>query len=385
MAYNIHLSRLASGNFAKWFESRGHGSWIINWYDDFDSTVLTPYNFVDTNTGVQYSVMYPTSSFEISSFIHESLPSESLKYLEQLCPNTISGIVHLAQYDDMILGIGGQTQDCIKARFLPEDAAEFALVPSTVSTPDGFEQYKKWQQLRQCVAIYLPSSEIALSADNEDAMANKWELSGMGWNYFIEAPIESSEFWVDFYEGRFQCNFGNMKNEYDPCWNLSAEVSADYTVSPGMVTSAIIRNTRYYTNFNVNEECVWAAYTFGKDYNNSTNPEILSSIGYYVEGNIKPTCIPMEPVSTPYLPPSSAHMFEHIERIAGFNRFGNLQLHKSNLFSVAIKDSGINSTFIGTSADKMNIQQSITNIITNIVKKISPAHTELFKIYFTGK
>ena len=394
MSFNIHLSRLAVGTVNKWFESKLDGSFIVNWPRPTTPHKMSPYNFNDTTVSAEISTWYPTSSFVVSSYIKTSLPTQDLEYLESVAPNTPSGFIHIAQFDDTVIGIGEMTPNCIQTRFLDEDQTHFDaafLALSGITDPDTFatliDQYKTWQEIEQTIAIYLPSSVIALSADNEDAIAPIYVLSGVGFNYISEIPCENSDLYFDFFDGRIQANFGNMKNMYDQDWNVSAEVLTGWVDLPhtsSYVSSALLKNPRTYVNLNVNEDCVWAAYTFDRDYCNTTSAMVPSSIGYYVESNIVPTTIPME-ISGGYISPTSAHMFQHIERIAGFNRIGYTKLHKSNLFSIVLRNTNLNSGFAETSATKANVQQSIINIITNIVKKIAPGYTEMFRVYFTDK
>jgi len=185
----------------------------------------------------------------------------------------------------------------------------------------------------------------------------------------------------DFNHGIILANTGNMKNMYDPHWNVSAFVSASYASPSGFVISALLDQARYYKDIQVNDKTIWACYTFGDKYHNASQPVVASGINYFSSSNIKPTVIPMSAEADPVFE-TSAHSYEFIERIAGFNRISMQQTHKSNLFSIRLKDTGINSL----SADvKTKLQISINNLIENIIRKITPINTQLFKIYWVGK
>lgn len=82
-------------------------------------------------------------------------------------------------------------------------------------------------------------------------------------------------------------------------------------------------------------------------------------------------------------PMSLAMAYDYIENIDGFYRYQNVPKHKSNLFSIRIKNSNVNDSYFGT--DKNTIQKSINNIITKIIDKIVPIHTQLFNIFWTGE
>jgi hypothetical protein len=75
-------------------------------------------------------------------------------------------------------------------------------------------------------------------------------------------------------------------------------------------------------------------------------------------------------------------LYEFAERIEGVYPMREIPLHISNLFSIRIRNSNINESYSGD--DKENIQKTIDNIIGNIIDKITPVHTQLFKIEWIG-
>jgi len=79
--------------------------------------------------------------------------------------------------------------------------------------------------------------------------------------------------------------------------------------------------------------------------------------------------------------------FEFIDRIKQINRFRNVGLHKSNIFSISIKDSGLNESIQNTydEATKLQLQSGINNLIRGMIKNIVPAHTQLWKIEWKGE
>jgi len=78
---------------------------------------------------------------------------------------------------------------------------------------------------------------------------------------------------------------------------------------------------------------------------------------------------------------NEAMAFDYIERIDGVYKYQNIPRHKSNLFSIRIKNSNLNDSYFG--GDKATIQKSINNIIRKIIKQITPIHTQLFNITWT--
>lgn len=75
--------------------------------------------------------------------------------------------------------------------------------------------------------------------------------------------------------------------------------------------------------------------------------------------------------------------YEFIERIKGVNRIGMDKLHKSNIFSIEINNSKLNENIIDLTL-RQRVQKSVINVIKEIIKKIIPAHTKLWKIDWTG-
>jgi hypothetical protein len=362
--------------------------------ENFETSALTilsadaidQFNFLDLRTGEQIINMYPSQDFVLSSEIMKSLPSETDDRLEQIYPRAPSGYSFISQFDDQIIGMTAKTFDRSKAKFFDNEInntpSGWFLSGTTQVSDEDYDRYRRWGAIEPFVAIYLPSGTINLSAGISEAMDPKWLLSGIAYNWLAEIPCDRTEYYPDFENGILSLNMGNMKNFYDPRWNVSASVSANYAmIAPsGLVVSGELNNCRFYTNMRVNDEILWAAYSFGDQYRLSAQITELSGIGWATSSNIYPTVLPMSAFNS--IPSTSAYAYEHIERLAGFNRLQPSRLHKSNLFSIRINNSGINES-MALSA-RTNIQKSINNIIEGIIKKIIPAYCQLFKIYYTG-
>jgi len=389
----LKLERLAIGSTLKAFQTALSGSYVFNMPENFETSAFTvlsadtidTFNFTDLATGEQIVNMFPSHTFVLSSEILQSQPSETDVRLQQIFPRTLSGCVFISQFDDQIIGMTQKTFARSKTKFFNEQLdnipAAWLVLPTSALDDVDYDTYRRWGEIEPYVAIYLPSGEIALSADNDAAFSPKWLLSGIAYNWLAEIPCDHQSYYSDFENGILSLNAGSMKNMYDPRWNVSGSVSADYTGPSGIAVSASLDNCRFYTNLRVNNETLWATYTFGDQYRLSAQTTVLSGIGCAAESNIYPTALPMSAFNS--TPATSAYGYEHLERIAGFNRITPTQLHKSNLFSIRINNSGINEG-LAVSA-RTNIQTSITNIIENIISKIIPAHTQMFKVFFTGK
>lgn len=76
-----------------------------------------------------------------------------------------------------------------------------------------------------------------------------------------------------------------------------------------------------------------------------------------------------------------AMAYDYVERIDGVYIYQYVPKHKSNLFSIKIKNSNLNDAYNGS--DKEKIQKSLNNMIHKIIDKITPIHTQLFNIIWT--
>lgn len=76
--------------------------------------------------------------------------------------------------------------------------------------------------------------------------------------------------------------------------------------------------------------------------------------------------------------------YELIERIAGLYKLSSNVLHKSNIYSIIIENSGLNESLSSTTF-RDDIQGHVEDSIREMVLKISPANTQLWKILWKGK
>ena len=82
---------------------------------------------------------------------------------------------------------------------------------------------------------------------------------------------------------------------------------------------------------------------------------------------------------------NNASLYDLAERVDGFYRYQTIPIHKSNLFSVRINNSRLNRDETLGEVEKQNIKKSVTNVVRNIIDKITPVHTQLLGIEFTGE
>ena len=386
MTYPLKLSKVTAGLVSQLFETVDIGSYVFNSPSRYDVDGIDKFNFIDNTTSAQITNMFHSKDFIISSSILESDPSQTPKRIDEVGPDTVSGYIHLAQIGESILGLTELTPETIRFLAIPETYDVLPIYLRNI----GIYSLKDFERSEPFIAAYLPSSEImSLSTSyEENAMAPYLLLSGVSHNYMSEIDCEDNTLYFDFDSGKILANTGNMKNMYDPRWDCNTSYTRNYfSPSKTRLSDIGIKNTREYKCIGNNQNTLWASYNFYHSYNypgtklvDSTSPADLN--GFY--SNVIPVCTYEDTTLDEYA--LSALEYENIEQIIGFNRLAFNKLHKSNLFSIAIRNSNLNTALSGDLAvSGNNIRQSINNIVRSMITKITPAHTQLFDVYWTGK
>ena len=259
----------------------------------------------------------------------------------------------------------------------------------------------------------------------------KCALSGIGFNYLAEIPVTEAPSYDHyilssdiFIEGnpRVFANGLNLKNMYDYKYDINTEVSASVSSyidnnvnidfaninrSIGEILSGCLKFARSYNKVNVsNFNTIWLSYKCDKYYENknivskttgrsipdSNNITELNGVVYYeYEG------MPISDKMSIIYPlnendtfidvyNSPIRSFEFIERIRGWNRINYQPNHKSNFYSILLKNTGLNDNLdsLTDKTIKTKLQNSINNIICKMIDKILPIHTQLLNIYWSG-
>jgi len=151
-----------------------------------------------------------------------------------------------------------------------------------------------------------------------------------------------------------------LKNMYNFDWNtdlLSADtfipgsgVSGSLT---GFVPDSTIQDTslagvRRYNKIGKDESTFWLSYNYNKS----------------LEENF-------------------SDVYENVELVKGLIKLQPPKDHKSNIFSISVKNSGLNNQ-ITDPIVKHDIQQVIKSSILEVIEKLSPCSTQLWKIVFDG-
>lgn len=76
--------------------------------------------------------------------------------------------------------------------------------------------------------------------------------------------------------------------------------------------------------------------------------------------------------------------YENVERVHGLYKFKSSSGHKSNIYSLNIRNSGLNLA-MEDGVVKDELREIVKKSINATIKKIAPAHTQLWKIIYTGR
>lgn len=81
---------------------------------------------------------------------------------------------------------------------------------------------------------------------------------------------------------------------------------------------------------------------------------------------------------------SNIQEYEFVERVYGLYKLRGPEGHKSNIYSIRIRNSGLNTSIANTDF-RSELQSIIQTIVLDMVKKIAPSSTQLWKVEFEGR
>lgn len=179
----------------------------------------------------------------------------------------------------------------------------------------------------------------------------KYNLTDIKYNYVIEIP-QANAIYNNYFSGDILGDIVVCKNEFD------------YSYSMDMPNTQTINSTRNYSGLGVCGDRLFLKFNDNIDYCGS---DLLP-----VSGDIV-----MTSTTKPY-------SFQKIETIDSINRFKGNVVHKSNMFSVKIKNTNLEALNSKTSpaikALYEQIKLDINNNVREITKKVCPVNTELFGV-----
>lgn len=344
-----------------------------------DSQIFTSKEKFDTKDGDTFlGVLYPTDNSYEGFKSYYALNSD-IRGDDMIGPsgNFNGGI---CQYKDSIIGLKLETLNGIQTK---------------ISDTDYFP-------VDNGLTIYKRRFNTLTTTEFEGLSAEQFILSGMSFSHIHDMPTNSITY--DFDRGFMYSTYFQTQNFLDNNYNMSGDISiSDETLS--------VDNTRTYRKCGVSDDTLWVSWQPDTTYSGSWAPTILSSVVrpeqtfdsnvaayqftsantsgdplwlYESVTNVQnynepPIMVGLES-GTSTLKSANYQFVEQIEGIVVETQVG----HKSNVFSIRINDAGINER-ISDDTLKKNVQDGFKTVIRNLIDKIKPAHTTLWKIEFTGQ
>jgi len=358
---------------------------------------IEPTNIIDpnANTGAKYNKwnftdivrdtlvgnLYPLSALRVQSYQYKKEPLER--------QNSISDFVNIYGPEEIFSKSVqhfdyGYSLSNLTSKNMSFDTYEFSdntfATPTLTTAPLPINTF-----------IYPAQSIIQTDpTSGKNTFMPLYNLSGLYFNYVEEFPLDFSYAEYDNSNSMLEYTyvFGdtfNTKNQYDNNYNLSSFITSttdNYNVS-GYVT-----NTRSYNNIGACADVLYLVYKNNRHYD-LTDTDITSTgvvfgmtptSSFASTGNIAD--IPVQ--NSTILSSDITHRYDNVETIASINRIENLKGHASNLFSINIQNSNIDSSNLASSV-KDDIKKTLNNLIEGVIKNIIPANTQLFKIYWNGQ
>lgn len=206
-------------------------------------------------------------------------------------------------------------------------------------------------------------------------------------NYNVEnlQPLNNGTITGNMYVNPFK-----LKNEYDYDWETLLSGNGHFTYHSTDTKYDLLNGIRNYLKIGKTQSNLWLNYKYIKDYDYEPIPELAVSGVYNDYGDMQDLNDDKTNLSYSALAGyrdqfirDPLQRYDCIEVVKGLYKAKAYDLKKSNVFSVQIVNSGLNQK-ITNDADRQRIQAVVESEIRTMIEKISPVHTELWKIIWKG-
>ena len=339
---NFKLKRIITGSVSKLIESSDQVH-VLQRNNPDNTTELDKFMIIDPITNLSLGNIFKSSQFIME---HSNIPvgSETVR-------SPKSAWKHSAQCSDSAFNLKDRTTDGVSWEF------------------DGTSGFTK-ENL--AIAMYNPD-EVGIPATNFNATSSVWVfLSGLPFNFLSDQPLNKS--FYDYDLGILDAASFKTKNMYDFDYNVSAK----FEVLTLTDTVGTIVDTREYTNVRNGGDDIWMSYTVGAALSGLLTDTTITSGLIESEGAPIINMREYEKLNT------GVFAYQMVERFKGIVLLESTGIHKSNLFSIRITDSKLNTAITDTELREF-IQDGINTVIKELMKKITPANTQLFSVIWEGE
>ena len=325
-----------------------------------------------TSDGVLIHNLYDISDLAIKSRIQKIkdttstttslIQKNSSECLDIYAPNlTSDNIINICQLADFAYCLIDRTT-CGPNTLQTTLRTERATVdPNSIK-----DNFYSWQITSHELPTYLYSTEdnIQDTTQLSNFFRPRYNLKNIAYNYIIEIP-QTFSIYNDYQVGDILGEIMQAKNVYDASYSMNVVSSEQLCLS----------STRQYCGIDTCGNNV-----FLKFYDN---------IDYMFE---MPTCVETDRNTLTEIQTTEntkkRYPYQKLETLDGINKFRANIKHKSNLFSINIDNTGIDSLSIDNLTETQNqklraqIKSDIKNQVRTLARKFCPADTCLFDVYF---
>ena len=313
--------------------------------------------------GILIDPLYSINDICIKSSIEKSKNIQKItskktsdNYVDIYAPEVNNELTYMCQYGTYTLALMPRTTN--GPNYLQTNLA--SLNTEVSSSID--DTIYSWEINSQPIKTYLYNTKNTLNTKDSEELSNyfkpKYNLAGLKYNYILEIPnVLGANIYNDYESGDIQGDFIQAKNQYDAKYSINMPNISSLQNSRDYIGINVCGNQPYlkfYDNIN---------YSIGLNHQEkTTNFDDIQSIGVSENSN-------------------KVYPFQKIETLDYINRFKNTSKHKSPLYSLKINKTGL--SYIKDSDARIKIKKEITNNIREITKKLCPAQTQLFNVYFS--
>lgn len=338
---NLKLKRITTGSFTKVIESSDQ----VHILQKNNPADIDPFTFmiIDPVTDEKLGNIFKSSQFKMD---HSNIPNGA-----EVVRSPKSAWKHIAQ--------------CAETSFNLKEATTNGVSWTLTNDTDFSNE-------NLAIAIYNPD-EVGIPATNFNATSSVWLfLDGLPFNFISNQPLNKT--FYDYKLGILDASSIKTKNMY----NHDYSVSARFIVENPTDTIGQIVDTRDYTNVRAGGNDIWMSYTVGSALSGRlTNTTITS-------GLIQTEGTPILKMTEYVNVTSGVFAYEMVERFKGVVLLESTGIHKSNVFSIKITDSQLNTAITDTELREF-IQNGINTVIKELMQKITPANTQLFSVIWEGQ
>lgn len=339
---NFKLKRIITGSVSKLIESSDQVH-VLQRNNPVNTTDLDKFMIIDPVTNLSLGNIFKSSQFIME---HSNIPVGS-----EIVRSPKSAWIHSAQCSDSAFNLKDRT---------------------TVGTSWTFDGTSGFTQENLAIALYNPD-EVGIPATNFNATSSVWLfLSGLPFNFISDQPLNKS--YYDYDLGILDAASFKAKNMYDFDYNVSAR----FEVLTLTDTIGNIVDTREYTNVRNGGDDIWMSYTVGSALSGLLRNTTITS------GLIESEGAPIINMKEYNNLNTGVFAYQMVERFKGVVLLESTGIHKSNLFSIRITDSKLNIAITDTELREF-IQDGINTVIKELMKKITPANTQLFSVIWEGE